>query len=170
MGQKETLGRNNAVFTLSLAYYASAVEIGRYLDDMDLFNGNLDRPLKVKEVEKIVKSAYSGRYRGANKEKVLELLANWGSEALSQVQLFTQKRSHWCKFKKERSERKKSHIHEWKVDILNYLETQCYRYRPEIEIKKADIQAAMITKMIETGYKEDKTGIFKVQLNFRDTG
>lgn len=247
VGQKGTLGRNNAVFTLSLAYYASAVEMDRCQDDMDLFNSNLDRPLKVKEVEKIVKSAYSGRYRGANKEKVLELLANWGSESLSEDQLFTQKRSHWCKFKKDRSERKKSHIHEWKIDILEYLETQCYRYRPEIELKKADIQAAisythqgveknipkrsldkalnelkaegqlfikiqagrggglivatrkslirtvivvnrhvkdaykkairtffreaaMLTKMIETGYKEDKTGIFEVQLNLRDTG
>ncbi|MDA9472038.1 primase C-terminal domain-containing protein [Enterococcus sp. 5H] len=247
VGQKGTLGRNNAVFTLSLAYYASAVEMDRCLDDMDLFNSNLDYPLASNEVYKIVTSAYSGKYRGANKEKVLELLANWGSESLSEDQLFTQKRSHWCKFKKERSERKRSHVHEWKVDILNYLETQCYRYRPEIEIKKADIQAAisythqgveknipkrsldkamnelkaegkifvsivagqggglivatrkslirtvivvnrhvkdaykkairtffseaaMLTKMLETGYKKDKTGIFDVQLNLRDTG
>ncbi|MGL9757263.1 primase C-terminal domain-containing protein [Enterococcus sp. DIV2324] len=143
VGQKGKLGRNNAVFTLSLAYYASAVEQDRCLDDMDEFNSSLDRPLAAHEVYKIVKSAYSGRYRGANKDKVLELLSNWGSESLSEDQLFTQKRSAWHKFKKERSERKRSHVHEWKADILEYLETQCYRYRPEIELTKAELQAAV---------------------------
>jgi hypothetical protein len=143
VGQKGTLGRNNAVFTLSLAYYASAVEEDRCLDDMDQFNSSLKNPLKAKDVQRIVKSAYSGRYKGANKDYVLNLLANWTSESLSEDQLFTQKRTTWYKFKKERSERKRSHVHEWKEDILEYLETQCYRYRPEIQLTKADIQAAV---------------------------
>lgn len=143
VGQKGTLGRNNAVFTLSLAYYASAVDQDRCLDDMDQFNSSLRNPLKPKEVERIVKSAYSGRYKGANKEYVLSLMANWTSESLSDDQLFTQKRTTWYKFKKDRTERKRSHIHEWKTDILDYLETQCYRYRPEIELTKGELQAAV---------------------------
>lgn len=28
-------------------------------------------------------------------------------------------------------------------DILDYLETQCYRYRPEVSMKKTDLQAAI---------------------------
>lgn len=143
VGQKGKLGRNNAVFTLSLAYYASAVEEDRCLDDMDEFNSRLDRPLAAKEVCKIVKSAYSGRYKGANKDYVLNLLANWSAESLSEDQLFTQKRSAWYKFKKDRSERKQSHIHEWKKDILEYLESQSYRYRPEIQLTKSELQSAI---------------------------
>ena len=143
VGQKGTLGRNNAVFTLSLAYYSSAVDQDRCLDDMDQFNSGLKYPLNQKDIVKIVKSAYSGKYRGANKEKVLELLANWTSESLSEDKLFTQNRSTWYKFKKERAERKRSHVHEWKADILDYLEEQCYRYRPEIATTKGELQAAI---------------------------
>lgn len=143
VGQKGTLGRNNAVFTLSLAYYASAVDQDRCLDDMDQFNSSLKNPLKPKDVQRIVKSAYSGRYKGANKDYVLNLLANWTSESLSEAQLFTQKRTTWYKFKKDRTERKRSHVREWKADILDYLETQCYRYRPEIEMTKGELQAAV---------------------------
>ncbi|MGL4695238.1 primase C-terminal domain-containing protein, partial [Enterococcus larvae] len=146
LGSKGEKGRNNAIFTLSLAYYASAIEQDRCQDDMDLFNSQLSYPLKAKEVQRIVKSAYSGRYRGANKEYVLGLVANWSVETFSEDQLFTQNYKNWHKFKKERSERKKSHVHEWKEDILAYLEKECYRYRPEIEIKKADLQAAIVYK------------------------
>ena len=143
IGQKGTLGRNNAVFTLSLAYYASAVEQDRCLDDMDQFNSNLKNPLKPRDVQQIVKSAYSGRYKGANKDYILNLLANWTSESFSEDELFTQKRSHWYKFKKDRSERKQSHVHEWKEDILAFLEKECYTYRPEIKLTKVDIQDAV---------------------------
>ena len=57
--------------------------------------------------------------------------------------MFTQQRNTWYKFKKERHKRKKSHLSEWKKDILDYLETQCYRYRPEVSLKKTDLQAAI---------------------------
>ncbi|WP_321386419.1 primase C-terminal domain-containing protein [uncultured Enterococcus sp.] len=144
-GTKGKKGRNNAIFTLALAYYASDMDQSKCQDDMDEFNSHrLKYPLKDSEVKRIVKSAYSGRYRGANKEYVLELLANWSVESFSEDQLFTQHYKNWYKFKKDRSERKKSHVHEWKEDILAYLEKECYRYRPEIEIKKADLQAAVV--------------------------
>lgn len=146
IGSKGIRGRNNAIFTLSLAYYASEIDQDRCQDDMDLFNSQLKYPLGTGEVKRIVKSAYSGRYRGANKEYVLGLVANWSVESFSEDQLFTQQYKNWYKFKKDRSERQKSHVHEWKEDILAYLEKECYRYRPEIELKKADLQAAIVYK------------------------
>ncbi|MFG5604698.1 primase C-terminal domain-containing protein, partial [Enterococcus faecalis] len=38
VGTKGKLGRNNVIFTLSLAYYASKIEQERCFDDMDVFN------------------------------------------------------------------------------------------------------------------------------------
>ncbi|MFD2308786.1 primase C-terminal domain-containing protein [Enterococcus termitis] len=143
IGRKGHLGRNNAFFTLALACYSSQKERSECYDFLDELNEKLNRSMKDTEVKRIVRSAYSGRYRGANKAYVLELLSNWSLESLSEDQLFTQKRTAWHKFKKDRSERKRSHVHEWKTDILEYLETQCYRYRPEIDLTKAELQAAI---------------------------
>lgn len=143
VGTKGKLGRNNVIFTLSLAYYASKIEQERCFDDMDVFNSSLNYPLTAAEVKRIVKSAYSGKYQGASKAYVQELVMNWGLESLSEEKMFTQQRNTWYKFKKERHERKQSHLSEWKEDILAYLETQCYRYRPEVSLTKTDLQAAI---------------------------
>ncbi|EGO6719960.1 RepS protein [Enterococcus faecalis] len=143
VGTKGKLGRNNVIFTLSLAYYASKIEQERCFDDMDVFNSSLNYPLTVGEVKRIVKSAYSGKYEGASKAYVQELVSNWSLESLSEETIFTQQRNNWYKFKKERHERKQSHLSEWKEDILAYLETQCYRYRPEVSLTKTDLQAAI---------------------------
>ncbi|MBO0474892.1 primase C-terminal domain-containing protein [Enterococcus ureasiticus] len=143
VGTKGILGRNNAIYTLSLAYYASGIDQDECFDVMDEFNSNLKMPLKNQDVVRTVKSAYSGRFPGANKEKVLLLLENWGSESLSEHQLFTQKFNGWYKHKKDRSERKRSHVGEWKADILDYLESECYRFKPEIELTKTELQAAV---------------------------
>lgn len=143
IGEKGKFGRNNAMFTLALAYFSSGMDQERCINDLDVFNSNLNYPLKVREVNRIINSAYSGRYQGASKGYVLELLANWGLELPSDTQLFSQNRGSWYKFKKDRSERKHSHLAEWKEDILTYLETQCFRYRPELQLTKSDIQVAV---------------------------
>src|SRR5699024_3089883 len=64
----EDCGRDNTIFTLSLANYQSGITFELCLNKMDQFNSMLERPLKNKEVEKTVKSAYSGKYRGASRE------------------------------------------------------------------------------------------------------
>ncbi|EOH1330112.1 primase C-terminal domain-containing protein [Enterococcus faecalis] len=143
VGTKGKLGRNNVIFTLALAYYASNVEQDCCFDDMDVFNSSLNHPLATLEVKRIVKSAYSGKYQGASKVYVQELVSSWGLESSSVATMFTQQRNTWYKFKKERHERKQSHLSEWKEDILAYLETQCYRYRPEVSLTKTDLQAAI---------------------------
>lgn len=144
VGAKGRFGRNNAIFTLSLAYFSSGIDQERCFDDMDQFNSALCKPLTNRELSKIVKSAYTGRYKGASKQYVQELLATWGLDSLSEGELFTQKRTTWYKFKKERHERKQSHLSEWKEDILAYLESQSYRYRPEVKLTKTELQAAIV--------------------------
>ncbi|MEI5995616.1 primase C-terminal domain-containing protein, partial [Candidatus Enterococcus mansonii] len=143
IGSKGVEGRNTAIFTLALAYYSSEIEQDVCFDDMDIFNSSLDYPLSNAEVWKIVKSAYRGKYRGATKKFVRILLGEWAKRVYSDDELFTQKRNAMYKFKKDRSERKRSHVHEWKADILEYLESECYRYRPEIELTKSELQAAV---------------------------
>lgn len=109
-------GRNNAIFTLSLANYQSGVEMDSCIDKMDEFNSRLDYPLNHKVVLQIIKSAYSGKYQGANKEYVLYLLENW-SKVTTQKTLFTG----WYKFKKKRADRVNSHAHERERDIIDYI-------------------------------------------------
>lgn len=94
--------------------------------------------------KRIVKSAYSGKYKGASKAYVQELVTNWGLESFSEEKMFTQQRNTWYKFKKERHERKQSHLSEWKTDLLSYLETQCYDKQPELEVTKAELQANIV--------------------------
>lgn len=137
----EFLGRNNAIFTMSLACYSSGEDQESCLALMHNWNSNLKSPIRESEVDKIVDSAYSGEYRGASKEKILRLLSNWGSEGLSEKDLFLENRDLWYKFKKDRSERKNSHTHEWKVDVLTYLEKQGNTYRPEFMLTKQELVA-----------------------------
>lgn len=144
VGTKGKLGRNNVIFTLSLANYASGITLEDCLNEMDLFNSALANPLKDNDRVRIVKSAYSGKYRGANKEYVRALVAEWGLETFSEAGLFTQQRTAWYKFKKDRHERKQSHLSEWKTDLLSYLETQCYDKQPELEVTKAELQANIV--------------------------
>lgn len=143
VGEKGKFGRNNVIFTLSLAYYASGVDQDRCSDDMDLFNSGLTRPLKAAEVDRIVQSAYSGNYQGASTVYVSALVANWGLESLSGTPLFNQNRNGWVKVKKDRSERTNSHVHEWKGDLLAFLEKECVTYRPEIKLTKSELQASV---------------------------
>ncbi|PEY46588.1 primase C-terminal domain-containing protein, partial [Bacillus cereus] len=72
-------GRNNAIFTLSLACYQSKISIKETLDMMDQFNSNLDQPLDHVEVRGIVMSAYSGKYQAAHKDYIDRLLQTYAT-------------------------------------------------------------------------------------------
>lgn len=64
-GEKGLIGRNNVMFTLSLAYFSSGYSIETCEYNMFEFNNRLDQPLEEKEVIKLVRSAYSENYQGA---------------------------------------------------------------------------------------------------------
>lgn len=120
--------RNNAIMTLALANYASGRPLEEAYDELDQFNSNLDRPLKKSEFERILKSAYSGKYKGVKRSYVEGLLELWTD---GQAQF--KGREGWYKFKKPRDERVRSHYKEWEEDIITYLETHTSPEKPFLE-------------------------------------
>lgn len=146
-GEKGLLGRNSAIFTMALAYYSSGKFIEDCYNDMDQFNSNLSNGLKDKEVKRAVQSAYSGKYHKAEQEKIDLLIESWGTEKSSKTPFNKTEgtsgyRSHpstWHKFKKDRSERKYSHKHEWQADLLMFLKDKSYTYKPYFVTTKREI-------------------------------
>ncbi|SMD70806.1 hypothetical protein BACERE00176_00150 [Bacillus paranthracis] len=117
--QQTKAGRNNAIFTLSLACFQSEVSIKETLDMMDQFNSNLEQPLDHVEVRGIVMSAYSGKYQAAHKDYIDRLLQTYATPG--QVNSFRSPAAFWRKHKKQREDRVRSHWHEWEADIIAFL-------------------------------------------------
>lgn len=109
-------GRNNAMFTLSLANYQSYVGQSDCLNKMEYFNELLEYPLPLRDVERIVESAYSGKYKGATQQFVSALTQEWCGKAYT-----TSAFNRWVKKRKRRAERKHSHAYEREQDIIKYL-------------------------------------------------
>ncbi len=118
-GSKGVLGRDNTAFTLALACYSSGKTEEETFDLLDQFNTNLNIPLKNNEIKKVIRSAFSGRYKGANKEHIQSILETWSDGNVS-VPYFNAP-NNWYKHKKERKDRVRSHWYEWEQDIINYL-------------------------------------------------
>lgn len=111
-------GRNNTLLTLAVANYASGKTIEEAFDELDQFNSNLDNPLSIREFNRVIKSAYSGRYAGPKREYVESLLELWTD---GQAQFSGN--GGWYKFKKPREERVRSHYEERENDIMLYIDT-----------------------------------------------
>ncbi|MDM5224532.1 primase C-terminal domain-containing protein [Peribacillus sp. NJ11] len=120
--------RNNALMTLALANYTSDKTIEEAYDELDQFNSNLEQPLKKREFERILKSAYSGKYKGVKRSYVEDLLELW-----TDGQAKFKGREGWYKFKKPREERVRSHYKEWEEDIIAYLDTHTSPETPFLE-------------------------------------
>ncbi len=82
IGGEGRLGRNNVIFTLSLAYYSSGYALDTCEYNMFAFNERLQEPLTEAELVKIVRSAYSGNYQAASREFIIELCQQWVSPTL----------------------------------------------------------------------------------------
>ncbi|WP_277294355.1 primase C-terminal domain-containing protein [Streptococcus hyointestinalis] len=137
-GTKALMGRNNVLFTLALANFSSGVS----QSDCELvladFNGRLDEPLASSEVLKLINSAYSGKYEAASRDYITLLCRAWVDQKLKASDLFIKQR--WYKFKKKRSERKKSHLYEWKADVMSYLEGFYETQDPFVQTTKKAIR------------------------------
>ncbi|TDK58155.1 plasmid replication protein [Bacillus salipaludis] len=120
--------RNNAIMTLALANYASERPFDEVYDELDQFNSNLDHPLKKSEFDRILKSAYSGKYKGVKRSYVEGLLELW-----TDGQAPFKGREGWYKFKKPREERVRSHYKEWEKDIIAYLDIHTSPETPFLE-------------------------------------
>lgn len=119
-GSKALMGRNNILFTLALANYSSGVNQYTCESELSSFNTHLDEPLSEEEFNKIIRSAYSEKYEAASRDYIKLLCKAWVDEKLTSKDLFI--RQGWTKFKKPRAVRQNSHLHEWKTDIMAFLE------------------------------------------------
>lgn len=122
-GKKGVIGRDNAVFTLALACYASGKNERDTYDVLDEFNSNLLLPLKDKAIHKVIQSAFSGKYQGASKKYIDWILETWSHETTVGTS-FVSSPQHWYKFKKDREDRVRSHWYEWEQDIIDFLQKQ----------------------------------------------
>lgn len=119
-GDKALMGRNNVLFTLALANFSSGVSQGDCEVVLADFNGHLAEPLSQDEFLKVIRSAYSGKYEAASRDYITLLCKAWVNENLKASELFVKQK--WYKFKKKRADRKHSYLHEWKTDVMAYLE------------------------------------------------
>ncbi|WP_449457108.1 primase C-terminal domain-containing protein [Streptococcus suis] len=140
-GAKALMGRNNVLFTLALANFSSGVSQSDCENVLADFNGYLAEPLTQDEFFKIIASAYSGKYEAASRDFVILLCKAWVNENLKASDLFVKQR--WYKFKKKRAERKHSHLHEWKADVMAYLEGFYQSEDPFIQTTKKALREAI---------------------------
>lgn len=137
-GAKALMGRNNVLFTLALANFSSGVSQSDSEAVLANFNGQLDEPLSQDEFQKIIQSAYSGKYEAASRDYVTLLCQAWVDQKLKPADLFI--KQGWHKFKKKRADRKKSHLFEWKEDVMAYLERFYQEEDPFLQTTKKAIR------------------------------
>ncbi|HEL0231608.1 TPA: primase C-terminal domain-containing protein [Streptococcus equi subsp. zooepidemicus] len=140
-GAKALMGRNNVLFTLALANFSSGVSQADCENVLADFNEHLAEPLTQDEFFKVIASAYSGKYEAASRDFVILLCKAWVNENLKASDLFVKQR--WYKFKKKRSERKHSHLHEWKADVMAYLEGFYQSEDPFVQTTKKTLREAL---------------------------
>lgn len=120
-GSDGQMGRDNVMYTLALACYSAGKGQQTTLDLLDEYNSALHAPLRHSEVQKIVKSAYKGRFKGASQAYICDLLEAWlPGKGIST----TTNAGGWTKHKKEREDRTRSHYDEWEADVLAYIQTE----------------------------------------------
>ncbi|EHO5110643.1 plasmid replication protein [Listeria welshimeri] len=126
-GRKGQFGRNNAFFTLALACYSSDKSYEEAYDFLDEFNTNLQDSLSQREIERVLKSAYSGKYKGASLEYIKGILESYQTDSEmkhSTAFIFEQTGNRvFRKHRKARENRTYSHFEEWETDLEEYLQT-----------------------------------------------
>ena len=137
-GAKALMGRNNVLFTLALANFSSGVSQSDCEAVLADFNEHLAEPLSEAEFLKVIGSAYSGKYEAASRDYIKLLCKAWVNDNLKASDLFIKQR--WYKFKKKRADRKHSHLHEWKADIMAYLEGFYQSEDPFVQTTKKAIR------------------------------
>ncbi|EOW0747819.1 primase C-terminal domain-containing protein [Listeria monocytogenes] len=125
-GRKGQFGRNNAVFTLALACYSSDKSYEKAYDFLDEFNTKLQDSLSQREIERVLKSAYSGKYKGASLEYIKGILESYQTDSEmkhSTAFIFEQTGNRvFRKHRKARENRTYSHFEEWETDLGEYLQ------------------------------------------------
>ncbi|ECB9830364.1 plasmid replication protein [Listeria monocytogenes] len=131
-GHKNQYGRNNTIFTLALACYSAQKSYEEAYNELDVFNSNLEQSVSNRELVKCLANAYSGKYKGAELEKVTAILQTYAnsnyeisySKAIIYDEKGKVKSQFFRKHKKARAERTYSHFTEWEADLEVYLQSK----------------------------------------------
>ncbi|EUJ44676.1 primase C-terminal domain-containing protein, partial [Listeria fleischmannii] len=168
-GRKGQYGRNNALFTLGLACYSSAMSYEEAFDLLDEFNTNLQQSVTLREMEKTLKSAYSGKYQGANLEFIQGILETYdsGNEMEHSTSfIFSNPGVRvFRKHRKSRESRTYSHFAEWEADLEAYIQNnllhgQTFLEKSQRELsEETQIPLATLKKLL----KQSKRIISKVE-------
>ncbi len=164
-GEKGQIGRNNVLFTLALVCFQDGKDQSFTFDLLDEYNARLRYPLSYQELKTIIASAYSGKYKGAKKEYVEQLLALYVQGADGVSVHFGHKG--WYKYKKPREERQRSHGHEWEQDIAEWIAaeksvSEPFIWRTQKELcNEVGIASSTLNKLLKQSKKIIKTTMGK---------
>lgn len=158
-GRKGQYGRNNAAFTLALACYSSGKSYEEAYDFLDEFNTNLQASVSQREIERVLQSAYSGKYKGASLEYIQGILESYqtGTEMARSTEFIFEKTGR-CVFRKHRKARKHrqySHFEEWETDLEAYLQStilpgQTFAEKTQRELaEETNIPLATLKKILK---------------------
>ncbi|WP_173918955.1 primase C-terminal domain-containing protein [Halobacillus sp. Marseille-Q1614] len=134
--------RNNALLTLAIANYASGRTYEAAFNELDQFNSQLENPMSPREFTRTMKSAYSGRYKGAKKEYIQGLIGQWTDQSINLAA-----GQGWYKFKKAREDRERSHYDEWEQDILDYLKVHTSSEKELTDVFICDSQVKLAERL-----------------------
>ncbi|EAC9724696.1 plasmid replication protein [Listeria monocytogenes] len=168
-GRKGQYGRNNAAFTIALACFSSGKSYEEAYDFLDEFNTNLQYPVAQKEIERVLKSAFSGKYKGASLEYIQGILENYQTEnEIKHSTAFIFKKTGnrvFRKHRKARENRTYSHFDEWEADLEEYLQINILSGQTFVE--KTQRELAEETKIplatLKKIFKKSKRIISKVE-------
>lgn len=144
------LGRNNTLLTLCLAGYSSGWSQSEAYDYADQWNSGQCDPLSDREVQRIVNSAFSGKYQGANARYIAELTAAYAPGVTIQTG-----NQVWRKHAKPREERQYSHLREWADDLVNYVADKSDPRAPHLRVTTRElrvelgISSQMLTRLLQ---------------------
>ncbi|MBF2394642.1 primase C-terminal domain-containing protein [Listeria marthii] len=142
-GRKGQYGRNNAAFTLALACYSSDKSYEEAYDFLDEFNTNLRESLSQREIDRVLKSAFSGKYQGASLEYIKGILESYqtDSEMKHSTAFIFEKTGNrvFRKHRKARENRTYSHFEEWEADLEEYLRINILSGQTFIEKTQRDL-------------------------------
>ncbi|EAC7082552.1 plasmid replication protein [Listeria monocytogenes] len=152
-GRKNQYGRNNTIFTLALACYSAGKSYEEAYNELDIFNSNLEQNVSNRELVKCLENAYSGKYQGAELEKVTAILQTYAHSdyeiSYSKTNIYDEagkvKPRFFRKHKKKRAERKYSHFQEWEADLEKYIEQEMLN--GQVFIEKSQRKMAEETKI-----------------------
>lgn len=159
------LGRHNTILTLALACYSSGKSEAETFDLLDEFNSSLKEPLDFRDMERCVRDAFSGNYKGATKFYIDELIDTWGTHAEKRI-VRQESQVKWYKYAKKRSERTYSHKHEWLQDVIALINRIGYgEDSVEISTRKIreelNISAASLNRVLKQAVETNKLVIKK---------